>query len=86
MKNGSSAAQESGSRHVSASRAMEIGRLAANGMSFGSSSCGGGRCMERIKRYGLPFLTSYGWEIVGRALVAIGLLGLAAMQIGAVRP
>ena len=42
--------------------------------------------MERIKRYGLPVLTSYGWEIVGRVLMAIGLLGLAAMQIGAVRP
>ena len=42
--------------------------------------------MERIKKYGLPWLTSYGWQIVGRALVAIGLLGLAAMQIGAVRP
>jgi len=42
--------------------------------------------MERIKRYGLPVLTPYGWEIVGRVLVAIGLLGLAAMQIGAVRP
>ena len=65
---------------------MEIVRLAATGTSFGSSSCGGGRCMERIKKYGLPFLTSYGWEIVGRVLVTIGLLGLAAMQIGAVRP
>ena len=42
--------------------------------------------MERIKRYGLPLLTSYGWQIVGRVLVAIGLLGLAAMQIGAVQP
>ena len=42
--------------------------------------------MERIKRYGLPVLTPYGWEIVGRVLMAIGLLGLAAMQIGAVRP
>ena len=42
--------------------------------------------MERIKKYGLPWLTNYGLEIVGRALVAIGLLGLAAMQIGAVRP
>lgn len=39
--------------------------------------------MERIKKYGLPWLTNYGWEIVGRVLVAIGLLGLAAMQIGA---
>ena len=42
--------------------------------------------MKKIKRYGLPILTAYGWEIVGRALVAIGLLGLAAMQIGAARP
>lgn len=42
--------------------------------------------MKQIKRYGLPLLTSYGWQIVGRVLVAIGLLGLAAMQIGAVRP
>ena len=42
--------------------------------------------MERIKKYGLPWLTNYGWEIVGRVRVAIGLLGLAAMQIGAVRP
>ena len=42
--------------------------------------------MERIKKYGLPWLTNYGWEIVGRVLVAIGLLGLAAMQLGAVRP
>ena len=39
--------------------------------------------MERIKKYGLPWLTNYGWEIVGRVLVAIGLLGLVAMQIGA---
>ena len=42
--------------------------------------------MERIKKYGLPFLTSYGWEIVGRALVAIGLLGLVVLQLGAVSP
>ena len=42
--------------------------------------------MEQIKKYGLPWLTNYGWEIVGRVLVATGLLGLAAMQIGAVRP
>lgn len=40
----------------------------------------------KVKKYGLPVLTPYGWQIVGRALVAIGLLGLAAMQIGAVRP
>ena len=86
MKNGSSDAQESGSRRVSVSRAMEIVRLTANGTSFGSSSCGGGRCMERIKRYGLPVLTSYGWEIVGRVLMAIGLLGLVVLQLGAVSP
>lgn len=42
--------------------------------------------MERIKKYGLPWLTSYGWEIVGRVLVGIGLVGLVAVQIGAVRP
>lgn len=42
--------------------------------------------MERIKKYGLPLLTSYGWGIVGRVLIGIGLVGLAAMQIGAVRP
>lgn len=42
--------------------------------------------MERIKKYGLPWLTNYGWEIVGRVLVAISLLGLAAVQIGAVWP
>ena len=42
--------------------------------------------MERIKRYGLPLLTAYGWETVGRVLVTIGLLGLAALQLGAVSP
>lgn len=42
--------------------------------------------MKRIRKYGLPWLTSYGWEIVARVLVAIGLLGLATVQIGAVRP
>ena len=42
--------------------------------------------MERIKRYGLPLLTAYGWQIVGRVLIAIGLVGLAAMQLGAVKP
>lgn len=42
--------------------------------------------MKKIKRYGLPILTAYGWQIVGRVLMAIGLLGLAAMQIGTVRP
>ena len=86
MKNGSSDAQESGSRRVSASRATEIVRLTAISTSYGSSSCGGGRCMERIKRYGLPVLTPYGWEIVGRVLMAIGLLGLVVLQLGAVSP
>ena len=42
--------------------------------------------MERIKKYGLPLLTAYGWQIVGRVLVAIGLLGLTALQLGAVKP
>ena len=42
--------------------------------------------MERIKKYGLPWLTNYGWQIIGRVLVAIGLLGLAALQLGAVSP
>ena len=42
--------------------------------------------MERIKRYGLPWLTEYGWEIVGRVLIAIGLVGLAVMQMGAMTP
>lgn len=42
--------------------------------------------MERIKKYGLPLLTPYGWEIVGRVLAAIGLVGLVALQLGAVSP
>lgn len=42
--------------------------------------------MEKIKRYGLPILTPYGWEIVGRVLIAIGLVGLTALQLGAVKP
>lgn len=42
--------------------------------------------MKRIERYGLPVLTPYGWGVVGRVLVAIGLLGLAAMQLGAAKP
>lgn len=42
--------------------------------------------MERIKRYGLPLLTPYGWQIVGRVLVTIGLLGLVVLQLGAVSP
>lgn len=42
--------------------------------------------MERIKRYGLPWLTNYGWEIVGRVLIGIGLVGLVVLQLGAVSP
>lgn len=42
--------------------------------------------MKKIKRYGLPILTAYGWEIVGRVLMAIGLLGLVVLQLGAVSP
>lgn len=42
--------------------------------------------MERIKRYGLPVLTPYGWQIIGRVLVTIGLLGLVVLQLGAVSP
>lgn len=42
--------------------------------------------MKRIKKYGLPFLTPYGWQIVGRVLMAIGLLGLVVLQLGAVKP
>jgi len=42
--------------------------------------------MKKIKRYGLPLLTAYGWEIVGRVLMAIGLLGLVVLQLGAVKP
>ena len=42
--------------------------------------------MERIKRYGLPVLTPYGWEIVGRVLIAIGFAGLMALQLGAAKP
>lgn len=42
--------------------------------------------MKKIKRYGLPLLTAYGWKIVGRVLIAIGLVGLTALQLGAVSP
>ena len=42
--------------------------------------------MKKIKRYGLPLLTAYGWQIVGRVLVTIGFVGLMALQLGAVRP
>lgn len=42
--------------------------------------------MERIKRYGLPVLTSYGWGIIGRVLISIGLVGLVTLQLGAAKP
>ena len=42
--------------------------------------------MEKIKRYGLPILTAYGWQIVGRVLIGIGLVGLVVLQLGAVSP
>lgn len=42
--------------------------------------------MKRIERYGLPWLTEYGWEVIGRVLVGIGLVGLAVMQMGAMTP
>ena len=42
--------------------------------------------MERIKRYGLPLLTPYGWQIIGRVLIAIGFVGLVVLQLGAVSP
>ena len=38
--------------------------------------------MHKIKKYGLPLLTEYGWEIVGKALMIIGIIGLAATQMG----
>ncbi len=41
--------------------------------------------MKRIERYGLPLLTPYGWGIVGRVLVVIGLVGLVTLQLGAVK-
>ena len=42
--------------------------------------------MKRIRRYGLPLLTSYGWQIVGCVLIGIGLVGLVTLQLGAVKP
>ena len=38
--------------------------------------------MEKIRKYGLPWLTDYGWEIVGKLLMIIGLIGLALTQLG----
>ena len=42
--------------------------------------------MKQIKRYGLPLLTSYGWQVIGKMLITIGLLGLVMLQLGAVKP
>lgn len=42
--------------------------------------------MKRIRKYGLPLLTSYGWQIVGRALIVIGLVGLVTLQLGVAKP
>ena len=42
--------------------------------------------MKQINRYGLPILTSYGWQVIGKMLVGIGLAGLVALQLGAVKP
>lgn len=42
--------------------------------------------MKQIKRYGLPLLTSYGWQVIGKMLITIGLLGLVMLQLGAVSP
>ena len=42
--------------------------------------------MERLNKYGLPWLTAYGWEVVARTLAVIGLVGLVTFQLGAVKP
>lgn len=42
--------------------------------------------MKHINRYGLPLLTAYGWQIIGRVLIGIGLVGLAVAQLGAATP
>lgn len=42
--------------------------------------------MKRIRKYGLPLLTSYGWQIVGRVLIVIGLVGLVTLQLGVAKP
>lgn len=41
--------------------------------------------MKQIKRYGLPILTNYGWQVIGKMLIIIGLV-LAALQLGAATP
>lgn len=40
--------------------------------------------MKQTKRYGLPILTNYGWQVIGKML--IGLVGLAVLQLGATTP
>lgn len=42
--------------------------------------------MKKINSYGLPLLTAYGWQIVGRVFIGIGLVGLVTLQLGAVKP
>lgn len=39
--------------------------------------------MERIKKYGLPLFTAHGWEVIGKVMMVIGLIGLALTQMGA---
>jgi hypothetical protein len=39
--------------------------------------------LERIRKYGLPWLTDYGWEVIGKVMMIIGLIGLALTQMGA---
>lgn len=42
--------------------------------------------MKQTKRYGLPILTNYGWQVIGKMLIVIGLVGLAVLQLGATTP
>ena len=42
--------------------------------------------MKRIERYGLPWLTAYGWEVVARTLAVIGIVGLVTLQLGVAKP
>lgn len=42
--------------------------------------------MKQIKRYGLPILTNYGWQVIGKMLIIIGLVGLTVLQLGAATP
>ena len=39
--------------------------------------------MKNVEKYGLPLLTSYGWKVVSRTMLVIGLAGLAAIFAGA---